>query len=242
MHRAGNNGHLRAALSSSLRDGIAHLAGGIVGQVTHRVDALHGGASGDQHLQALQILLGGQQLANRVHDLYRLAHATSAGIAAGQHTAGGAYRPDTASQQGLQILLRGLCRPHAGIHGRCQQNGGLGGQQRGGEHIIRNAMGQFGHQVGGGRSNQKHIRFLCQRDMLHIPAFHPGEGIHTDRAVAQGFKGKRRNQLGGVLGHDHIHFRMELAQAGYHLAGLIRRNAAGNAQHHMFAGEHISPP
>ena len=55
MHRPREQRDLRAAIARSLRQGVAHLAGGIVGEVAHRINALHGGAGGDQHAQALHV-------------------------------------------------------------------------------------------------------------------------------------------------------------------------------------------
>ena len=133
---------------------------------------------------------------------------------------------DAAGLQGTQIGLCCLGRPHARVHGRSQQNGRFGGQQRGGEHIVGNAAGQLGHQIGGSRGHQKQLGFLSQRDMLHVPAFGAGKGIHTDGPLAEGLEGQGSHQTGGVLRHDNIHLMAQLLQPGDHLAGLIGRNAA----------------
>ena len=148
----------------------------------------------------------------------------------------------TARKQGAQVLLRGLSGPHARIHGGGQQNGRLRGQQRGGEHVIRNAAGQLGHQVGRSRSHKHHIGLLRQGYMPDVPGFGSCKGIHTHRAGAEGFKGKRRDQLCGVLCHDDVHLCAQLLQPGHDLACLIGRDAARHAHDHMSAAQHISPP
>ena len=170
-----------------------------------------------------------QQLFGGFHDLRRLAHAARPGVAAGKKAAFRTDKVDAAGLQGAQIGLCCLGRPHARVHGRSQQNGRFGGQQGGGEHIVSDPTGQLGHQIGRGRSHQKQVGLLGQRNMLHIPAFGAGEGIHTDGTLAEGLKGQRGHQPGGVFRHNDVHLMAQLFQPGNDLAGFIGRNAARHA-------------
>ena len=56
----GHQCHLGAPQHGHLRQGIAHLAGGVVGDIAHRVDGLLGRTCRDQQFLALQVFLLGQ--------------------------------------------------------------------------------------------------------------------------------------------------------------------------------------
>ena len=200
------------------------------------------GPAGNQDPQALHVPSMAQQAADRLHDGLRLAHAARAAVAAGQAAAVRAHGTHPAGKKGSEVLLRRLSRPHAGVHRGRKHNGRFGSQKRGGQHVVGNAAGQLGHQVGRGRGHEHQIGLLRQGDVPDIPRRHARERVHAYRAGAEGFKRERRDEPGGVFRHDDIHVRAQFLQARNDLARLVGRDAAGDAHHHMPAGEHISPP
>ena len=235
LHRARHQGHLGAPAGGGLRDGVAHLAAGAVGEEAHGVHGLPGGPGGDQHPQARHILGRGEDLDTLFHDLRRLAHAARAHVAAGQQAPFGADGQDAAGQQNPEVFPGGDIVPHAGVHGRGDEHGRAGGQHGGGQHIVRDAMGHFGHDIGGGRGDQKQIGLLGQGHVLHLPALGTVKGVRDAGIIAEGLKGEGRNELAGVRGHDDMHPRARFAQTGNHLAALVGRDASRDAHDHGFS-------
>ena len=122
-----------------------------------------------------------------------------------------------------------------GVHGRGHQLGAGGGQGDGGEHVIGQAVGQLGDDVGGGRRDEHEVGGVGQRDMGHIVLEIAVEGIDDAAAVGEGLKDQRRDELGGVSGHEHMDIRPALGQRMGHIGHLVSRDAAGDAQHDGFA-------
>ena len=146
-----DQGDLCAPLYGGFGQRIAHLAGGMVGQVAHRVQRFLGGAGGHRHPQALHILGLCDLLQDIVQQHLLFGQPAAAHILAGKHTALRGDHRDPIALQGGQVVLGDGVFQHAGVHGRGHQLGAAGGQQHGGQHIVRNAVGHLGDDIGGGR-------------------------------------------------------------------------------------------
>ena len=137
--------------------------------------------------------------------------------------------------QRSEVVLRDGVFQHPGVHGRADQLGAPGRKHHGGEHIIGNAVGHFGNDVGRGRCHQNDIRLFGQRDMGDLELEIAVEGIHHALVAGQRFKDERGDEMGGVLGHNDLHVRPQLFECAGHICHFIGGNAAGNAQKDAFA-------
>lgn len=66
--------------------------------------------------------------------------------------AGSMISQPVAPQQ-VQVVLRHRIFVHACVHGRRGQLGAVAGQYRGGQHIVRQTVGQLGKHICRGRSD-----------------------------------------------------------------------------------------
>ena len=145
-----DQGHFGAPHGGGAGKGVAHLAGGVVGQVAHRVQCLLRGAGGHRNAHPCQILRAGDGVQDVLDQYFLLGQAPAAHILAGQHTA---FRGDDSKAVPLQrgkVILRDGVFQHAGVHGGGHQLGALSSQHHGGKHIVRNAVRHFGNDIGGG--------------------------------------------------------------------------------------------
>ena len=212
----------------------------MVGDVAHRVDGLLGGPGGDQHLQALHILFQGQVPQDVLEHHLRLHHLAHTAVTAGQMAAHRLDQLHAVVLQLFQIVLHDGVFVHLGVHGRSHQLFALAGQQSGGEHIVRQTIGQLTDHVGGGGGHQGDVRLLGHRHMLHIELKVPVKGIHQAFVAGEGLEGDGVDKVGGVLGHQHLNVRVLLDQKAGHGGHFICRDAAGDRQHHMFSLEHVA--
>ena len=212
----------------------------MVGDITHRVDGLLSRPGGDQHLQALHVLFQSQIPQDVLEHHLRLHHLAHTAVAAGQMAGHRLDQLHAVVLQLFQIVLHDGVFVHLGIHGRRHQLFALAGQQGGGEHIVRQTIGQLADHVGGGRGYQSNVRLLCHRHMLHIELKVPVEGIHQTFVAGEGLEGDGVDEVGGVLGHQHLNVRVLLHQQACHGGHFICRDAAGDRQHHMFSLEHVA--
>ena len=104
-------------------DGVAHLTGGVVGEVAHRIQGLLGGAGGDQHMAALQVVGQSQAAENVVHQLLGLRHPPGAHRSAGQVAGAGGDDLPAVAAQNVQVVLGHLVFVHVGVHGRGNEFG-----------------------------------------------------------------------------------------------------------------------
>ena len=227
--------HVGAPQHTGFGHRAAHFAGGVVGDVPHRVHRLAGGPRRDHHLHALHILCAGQLPQAVVHEHALLRQAAGAHVAAGQQPGAGGDHGKAVVFQRFQIVLGDGVFQHVGVHGRSHQLGAGGGQRHGGQHIIGQAVGQLGQHVGGGRGDQHQVGGVGQRHMGHVVLEIAVKGVHDAPAVGQRLKHQRRDELGGVFGHQHMHVGAQLDQRVRHVGHLVGGNAAGDAQHNGFA-------
>ena len=78
--------------------------------------------------------------------------------------------------------------------------------------------------------------------MLTLPGLRARTSIRHHRMVGQRLKGQGLYELRCRPGHDDVHIRAHLAQAGNDLAGLIGCDAAGHAKDNGLALQiHLTP-
>ena len=165
----------------------------------------------------------------------RLRHLPAAHRLAGQQAAGGGDDLKAILFQGGDVVLGDGVFQHGRVHGRGDQLLALGRQDHGGQHVIRQAVGQLGDHICGCRGDQHQIRRVGQRNMGHIILEVAVKGIHNAAVVGQGFKHQRGDKLRGVFGHQHMHIGAGFGQGMGHIGHFISSNPAGNAQHNGFA-------
>ena len=110
LKRCDSNGtrhqcHLGASQHGHLRQGIAHLAGGVVGDIAHRVDGLLRRTCRDQQFLALQVFLLGQMEEDMLQQYLFGGHLATADIATGQTTFNGFYNMVSVVLQFLDVIL-----------------------------------------------------------------------------------------------------------------------------------------
>ena len=215
--------------------GIAHLAGGVVGQVAHRVQRLLGGAGCHGDAQPGQVLRAGNGVEDVLNEDILLRQAAVAHILAGQHTALGRDDGEAVALQRGDVVLGDGVFQHPGVHGRGDQLRAFGREDGRGQHVVGNAVGHLGDDVGCGRCNEDDVGLFGQRDMSDLELEIPVEGVHHALVTGQGLKGDGSDELGGVFGHDDLHIGPQLAQCAGHIGHLIGGNAAGDAQKDAFA-------
>ena len=231
----GHQGHGGPPAGGGPGDGVAHPAGGVVGEIAHRVQRLPGGAGGDQHPQARHVLGVAHGVLHILQQLVRLGHFPFPYRAAGQPAAGRLDELPAVSAQRGQIVLGHRVFVHPGVHGGGGQLWAVAGQDGGGEHVVRQAVGQLGQHVGGGGSHQHHVRLVGQGDVLHLKLIVAVEGVHAHPVARQGLEGMGTDELGGVFRHQHLHVGPLLHQGGSQAGGLIAGDAAGDGQQHGFS-------
>ena len=154
--------HIRAAQHTGAGHGIAHFAGGMVCQVAHRVHRFAGAASGNHHFHALHVFFVFQLPCHIVHQNALIRQAAGARIAAGQQAGTGGNDGETVMFQRFQVILGDGVFQHMGVHGGGHQLGAAGRQGNGGQHVIRQAVGQLGDHICGCRGDQHQIRRVGQ--------------------------------------------------------------------------------
>ena len=174
-----------------------------------------------------------------LEDGFRLRQLPRADGPAGQ-------APHRGGDDGPAVLLQlpevVLCRrilQHMGIHGRSNEPGAAAGQEGGAEHIVPQAVGDLGADIGGGGGNDHQIRPVRQGDMLHLIHRESVKGIRIRLPGGEVLEGERRDELRRVLRHHHVHLGMELHQGRCQIRRLVGRDPPGDPQQHGFPFQHV---
>ena len=141
----------------------------------------------------------------------------------------------TESCQFLQVILHDWIMVHVVIHCRGHQDSASTSHDRGTQHIVRNPPGKLTHNVCRSRSNQHEVCLFGQCHMLHRELKIAVKCINQALIAGKGLKRGRRDEVGGILCHQHMHLAVQLFQHTRHIGHFIRRNPAGNAQKHCFS-------
>ena len=169
----------------------------------------------------------------------RLRELPRAGSAAGQTAHRGRDDGPAVFLQLFQIILCGGILQHICVHGRGDEPGAAAGQEGGAEHIVPQAMGDLGADVGGGGGHDHQIRPVRQGDMLHFVHRKAVEGIRIRLPGGQMLEGEGGDELCCVLRHHHVHLGMELHQGRRQVRRLIGRDPPGDPQQYGFSFQHV---
>ena len=218
---------------------MALLAGRAVGDVAHRVDRLMRRAGGDDDLAAGQRLRPAvEQRLDRGDDLQRLGHAAFAGLVAFGHLAlGRADEGDAVLGQRRAVAARRGCDPHFRVHRRRHQHLLVGGEKHGRGKIVGMAVGELGHQVGGGRRDHQKVGLARQPDMADIVLVIAVEQFGEDMVGRQRADRQRGDEFLRGCRHHHAHRRTALAQPADQVERLVGGNAAADDEQDALAGE-----
>ena len=190
----------------------------MVGNETYRINGFPGRPCGYKDLLSCQVLgiSGLPQYIPVQH--FGLRHLAGPRIPAGQITAGRRNDLHAVSAADLQIILKDWVLIHIGVHGRGNDFPAPARHDGGGQHVVRNAMGNLADHIGRGRGHHHNIRLLCKGHMLHAELKVPVKCIHQAFVACQALKSYGINEVSGVLCHQymdlHALFNQHAGQAG----------------------------
>ena len=167
--------------------------------------------------------------------LLRLGQLARPHRPAGQPAGGGGDDLPAIAAQNIQIVLSDRIFKHFGVHGRGDELGAGAGQHSGGEHIVRQPVGQFGAHIGGGGGDEYQVGAVRQGDVLYLVGEVPVEGVHHAPPPGELLKGEGGDKSGGVLGHDHLHTGAPLHQRRGQSGRLVGRDSPCDPQKDGFS-------
>ena len=148
------------------------------------------------------------------------------------------YHPALRKQ--LHVGLRGFVLVHCGVHRRGDDFRRFARKPCGGQHIVGYALRKLGNDVRGSGRDDEHVRFFCERNVLHVVLFALVESPPHHLAVGESLEGQRRDELFGVRRHDDVHFRAEFFEPRHNLAAFVSGNAAAYAEYNALSVKHQS--
>ncbi len=166
-----------------------------------------------------------------VEDLLRLQHPALAGLAARLVAAAGAEHDDAVGDEPRDVALVGRVRPHLPVHrGRDEQRAVARERQRG-QQIVGVTVGDLGEKVGRRRRDDDRVGAARQVDVAHpvVRAGLPQIGEH--RPAGERLQRQRRDEAAGGGRHADVHRDVRLDEEPRELGGLVRGDAAGQAEH-----------
>lgn len=194
-----------------------------IGNIANRVDYLMGRTGRDDHLAPRKRLFAGvEQGLYGCYDLQRFGHSAFTGLAAlGHLTPVWANEMHPVFPERPGVALCGRVLPHVGVHGRCHENGLVGGKQHRRGEIIGLTGGELGHQVGGRGCDDKKVGLARKTDMADIVFVLTVEQIGEDMVRRECAHGKRRDELLCGPCHHTAHACPALAQAADQVEAFI---------------------
>lgn len=103
-----------------------------------------------------------------------------------------------------------LMRPHAIVHRRYQQDWRIGGEQTGGEEIIRPTRRRAREKVGSRRRHHNEIGAASQRDVIEGVPFGHEFGVH--RAPRERLERDGADELPRRTREHYVNFRAALRE------------------------------
>ncbi len=170
----------------------------------------------------------GQDVLADGEDLVGLGQAALAGVGAGEAADRRLEDQGAALAQRGDVRLGGGVLPHLGVHGRREDDRAASRQQDIGEQVVGPTVSGTRQQVGGGGCHDDQVGRLADPHVRHLVGVGPDVG--GDRLAGQGGPGRRPDELQRGGGRDDGHVVAALGEAAQQLAGLVRRDAAGDAQ------------
>ena len=179
-----------------------------------------------------------EQRLDRGDDLQRLGHAARTRLAAFGHLADvRSDEEDAVLFEGLAVAARGGMRPHFRVHRRRHQHLFIGGEQHGRGKVVGVAVGELGHQVGGGWCDDDQIGLARQADMADIMLVLAVEEVGENVVGGKRADRKRRDELPRGGCHDAADRSAPLAQAADQVERLVGGDAAADDEQDALAGE-----
>lgn len=160
-------------------------------------------------------------------DLLGLRQAPQAGVPAGQTTGVGINDRQAALTQHCHIVPGGGIEPHLGVHSRCQDDGGLSGQDRRSQQIIGPPRTHPRQQVRRGRGDQDQLGPLGHSHVLHrgrVIEDTGGHGLPADRCQC-----RRPDETQRRLGGHHLDLVPGLTPQSNDKGHLVGGNGTGHA-------------
>ena len=218
---------------------MALLAGGPVAEEAHRVDGLIGRAAGDEHPQAGERAGPGrvQDFGNGGHDLRHLGHPAGAAFALRQRAVIGADEAHTVGFQPRAIARRRGMVPHPRVHRGRREHWLVGGEQRRGRQIVRDAVRHLRHDVGGRRRHHHDIGLLPQPDVGDVALGGQRERVGEGRPAGEGLDRQRSHEFGAGTGQDAAHLGAALPEPPDEVEAFVGGDAACDHQQYPLAAE-----
>jgi hypothetical protein len=162
-------------------------------------------------------------------DLERLGHAAVASLMAFRHLApGGPDEGNPITLQGRSVAAGRRMRPHSRVHRRRHQHRLVGGDEHRRSEVVGMAVGELGHQIGGGRSDHQQIGLARKPDVADVVLV-----IAVEQFGEHMIGRKRADRQGGDEfprggSHDHAHRGVALAQPADEIQRLVGGDAAAD--------------
>ena len=119
------------------------------------------------------------------------------------------------------------------VHGRRDDQRRRARERGRGQQIVGDPVGDLRRDVSRAGSDQEQIGLLGQRDMVDRVGGIV-EQADRNRLVRERAERERIDEMRGVLGHDDLHAQAAFLQCADDLGGLVRGDAAGDADEHGF--------
>ena len=238
-HRTADERDLGAAQHRLTRDGVAHLAGGVIGDKAHRIKALARGSCCDQHAFACQILWLGNLAEDIVEQGLLGGQLAGADSTAGEHAVVGRYDGHAAAREDLEVVLHRRILKHVYIHRRRDQHRRLYGKKHSAEHVVGDAVRELSDDICRGRRYQHDVGTFRQGDVLDLTDVMAVKGLGVTAAFGERFKGDGRDKLRRVLCHHDLHMCVELDEHARQIGDFVGGYAAGHAEQHGFSFQHM---
>ena len=142
---------------------------------------------------------------------------------------------DAALAQRRDVRAYRGVRPHLLVHRGRDRERRRAREADGGQEIVREAVGEPGDEVGRCRRDDDALRPARELDVAHrgFRALVPQRRAH--RVAGERLQRGRADEVQCRIGHDHAHFGACVLQAARELGGLVRRDAAADAEQHAQA-------
>ena len=130
--------------------------------------------------------------------------------------------------------MRRRVAPHLQIHGWGREQRAVARERERAHEIVGESVREFGQKIRRSRGDQDDVGFTRELDVRHVVsnARIPLVAIH--RMAGERLKCYRRDEAGRRLGHHHADGCSQLDQLADEFGGLVRGDAARDAQSDPF--------
>ena len=136
---------------------------------------------------------------------------------------------DAARAQAREVLLNGRVLPHVHVHRRRDQHGRAGREHDGREQVVGDTGRELRDEVRGSGRDQQRIGGVGQANVADLGFFGEIEGAARNRMARERLQGERGDELFGRAREHDPYRRTRLAEETHHLATLVRRDPAADA-------------